>query len=244
MITLSLERGAMHWLTSVLPHWDAVGGARQMLVRRMQAWLVAAHLPGISFQDKPILTLVGPKQSGKTTLLRVLLRLVYGPKAGEYIPISSIDKIVSIPTNRPMWREHGDGQYPQVLALDLAPSLFDCLGDDLSPAISLAREAHLSGRVADTWIACACSPSHPLLSHPDMADRLLVLPLAEIPRRAWISEASLLRQADVHHISWWAEVVIKAGMVAEAMQRGEIAPRPVLDFPTLEAIANYLGERF
>jgi len=208
-----------------------------MLVRRMQAWLVAAHLPEMVYRDKPMLVLVGPPGSGKTTLLKLLLRLLYGPRAMEYIPTMYDDRIVDVTYERPEYYI----RLSPIIAAELSGAVFGPLGHDLAPAISLARE---TAGWEGAWMVTACLPSHPILYHPEISDRLLVLPLASIPPAARISEGTLMRQADVYHHALWEEIITLAGAVASAMYDGEIMPTPDLTFLALDEIAKYLCKQY
>lgn len=192
------QPGALSWLIDDLPSW---GADRQVHALACKCWLLSLFLPELC-PTKPLTLLVGEKGSGKTYLLRLILRLLFGGLA----------EVGGIPDKPDGFTAAAATTHLYVLDnLDeFTPWLRDKLARLSSGADDVYRKLYSNnepGRVRYRCYAAITARTPDTLRRDDLADRLLVLPMDRISDQHRERETQL--EADVLGArgEFWGEIL-------------------------------------
>jgi hypothetical protein len=202
----NLEDGkgnALDWLCA-FPNW---GEDPQVCRLAFAAWIISTLFPELC-PTKPILGILGEKGSGKTLTTRMLLKLLFGP-SGE---------VSGLPDRPDGFRAAASSSH--ILVIDnldgFVPWLRDIAARLSSGVVDMSRRLYTDNtphRVTyRTWLAFT-SRDPETFRRDDLADRLLLLPLARIPEGEWKPERDFLDQVELFRNAFWGDLLALANKV-------------------------------
>ena len=225
--------GALTWSTSDLPNWESDGDAYGLAFR---VWALTTFFCELC-PTRPMAVFLGEKGSGKSMALRVLLRLLFGPRA----------EISGVPDKPDGFTAAAAAAH--ILVLDNLDQRTGWLRDKLARISTGAEDYYRKlytsnerGRVTyRCWLAfTARTPD--TLKRDDLADRLLLLPVVRI------EDDQKLRETDVYHRvaqkrgPWWGNVLTALNAAVASIRRGELCGKSQLRMADWEALGRVFAQ--
>lgn len=223
------------WLHLAHPHGHAEEYRLVLLV-----WLVATFFPELC-PTRPLLLLKGEAGSGKSMLLRTLLRLLAGPDT----------ELGGIPDKPDGFVAAAAATH--LLVLDNLDQPQGWLRDKLARistgGVDYYRRLYTSNDLATVryrcWIAIT-SRTPDVLRRDDLADRLLVVPFSRLDDTERSREALFLEQADDLRPAFWGDVLALLNRVIAELLRSGLATGGRMRLGDFEAlgrlVAGVLGQ--
>ena len=184
-------------------------------------------------RTKPFAVFMGESRSGKTTTMRLLLKLLYGRQGEVHSPPEKRDDFVARAANN------------HILVLDIIAQFKGWLKDDLarvcSGSVMKGRRLYTTmeeyGIVPRCWVGfTAITPD--TLRRSDLVERTLFFPVHMIENR---SRETILRDyAETHRDAWWAEVLQLLNRMVTGVKQG-IPDNFRLTIPDWEGLGNMLS---
>ncbi|MFZ5919305.1 MAG: bifunctional DNA primase/polymerase [Chloroflexota bacterium] len=221
--------GALEWSTTHLPHWTGDDEAHGLAFR---AWVLSSFFTELC-PSRPLLVFLGEKGSGKSMALRVLLRLLFGPGA----------QVAGIPDRPDGFTAAAAASH--LLVLDNLDQFTGWLRDRLARIATGAndqyRKLYTSNEVGHViyrcWLAfTARTPD--TLKRDDLADRLLLLPVARIDDDERKRETDFFDQTAAMRPDWWGDVLTALNQAVAAIRRGELRGASRLRLADWEALGR------
>jgi len=226
------DTSPLYWLTTELPNWKSRPEAHGLALR---AWILTTFLTELC-PTRPILIMLGDKDSGKSMTLRMMLRLLFG----RYAQLSGVP-------------DKPDGftaaaAASHVLALDNVDEFTPWLRDKLARLATGATDEYRKlftsnevGRVRyRTWLALTARTPE-TLRRDDVADRLLLLPVATLePARREI-ERGFLAQSLVMRGRFWGDLLTRLNQVVGAIRAGTLAARSEMRMADWETVGRVVA---
>ncbi len=225
--------GALRWLTDDVPNWQP--GRRERHGLAFRALILSTFFSELC-PSKPLTVFLGEKGSGKSTALRLWLRLMFGPRA----------ELAGVPDRPDGFTAAAGSQH--LLFLDNLDSFTTWLRDKLARISTGAEDTYRRlytsndpGRVIyRCWLAfTARTPD--TLRRDDLADRLLILPVDRIGDDRRQRENELFGMAEAWRGRWWGDVLTACNAIVAAIRRGEIASRSALRLADWEAVGRLVA---
>jgi hypothetical protein len=208
---------ALRWHVGELPSWDTDDDIeREGYILALMAWIIATLFTELC-PTRPMLVLSAEKGSGKTMLLRLLLRYLFG----------LLVEVSGVPDKKDGFTAAAAAAH--VLVLDNLDNFNGWLRDKLARLATGGmddyRQLWTSNEVGHVryrcWLAFT-SRTPDTLRRDDLADRLLLLPLRRIESDEVQAERDFLRTADLFRGDWWGDLLHLANRVVDAIRRGEL----------------------
>ena len=226
---------ALSWSTRDVPHWDEAPEEQALLHR---TWWLATFFTELC-PTRPILVFKGEKGSAKTTAVRVLLRLLFGPlvdvcgvpeKRQDFVALASNSHVVAL--------DNLD---------DFAPWLRDELASIATGKEDQVRELYTTNDVVRIryrcWVAIT-SRTPDTLQRDDVVDRTLLLSVKRLEsgerRREKLLHEEVMRQRN----RWWGDTLTALNAVVAELRRAGLPERGELrmeDWAALGAVAARAG---
>lgn len=205
--------GTQHFLSPlVVSPINFVDGAHVNLNKREQEFLFTLWLYSLFFESiqptKPILTLLGPKGSGKTTVMRILLKMLFG-KHYDVTPLAKSDDFdAAVTANYLICFDNVDG------SIDW---LNDCLAHTATGKMIQKRELYTTNKNICFFPKCFLSLNarEPKFKRDDVVDRLLLFRVERI--EAFRSEKSLLTHILSLRNELWTELLNDLNAIVAAL---------------------------
>jgi hypothetical protein len=177
------------------------------------AWLLSTFFTELC-PTRPILLLAGEMGSGKTMLLRLTMKLLFGPAA----------EVAGLPDRPDDFRAAAAAQH--ILAIDnldeFVPWIRDKLARLATGGVDYARKLYTTNEKFliryRAWVA-ATSHDPETFRRNDLADRLLLLRLQRIPEGDWKPERRFLEQAKEFRPWFWGDVLWYLNRVVARIRR-------------------------
>jgi len=242
--------GALEYM-SALPNWkgkkeaknkDTSQQRRKELTQEIgtyslafRVWILTSYFTELC-PSRPHLVFLGEKGSGKSTALRLFLKLVFGPTA----------ELSGVP-------DKPDGftaaaAVSHILVLDNLDQFNGWLRDKLA-RIATGAEDHYRklytnnelGRVIyRCWLAfTARTPD--TLRRDDLADRLVLLPVDRLDDENRENETALISHAAFVRNDWWGDVLTRLNTAVAAIRRGELSSQSKLRMADWETLGRLLA---
>jgi hypothetical protein len=208
----SATGAALRWSTADVPNWSEAPEEQSEAYR---TWWLATFFTELC-PTRPHLVIRGEKGSSKTTSVRVLLRLLFGP----YVDVCGVpekrDDLIAMASNS------------HLVALDnldeFTPWLRDMLATLSTGRNDEKREYYTTNDLAQIRSRCwtvitARTPD--TLQRDDIVDRLLLLSVERIEDAERTREHALLEEVYHRRNAWWGDVLTALnGVVAEIRRAG------------------------
>jgi hypothetical protein len=227
---------ALDWLCE-LPNWNE---APEVCSLALKAWILATLFSELC-PTKPILGLIGDKGSGKTLLARLLLKLLFGP----------LVEVAGLPDRPDGFRAAASSSH--ILILDNLDGFVGWLRDILARLATGAEDPTRRFYTTNTlhlityrtWVAFT-SRDPQTFRRDDLADRLLILPLAKIPEEDLRPERRFLDQAEYFRNAFWGDLLNLANRVVAYIRENNLpdaADVRMADFESFgRVVARVLGQ--
>ena len=191
-----VDADALDWSTIELPNWNGNCKIAGLLLRTW--WLTTFFNELVN--SRPILVLKGEKGSGKSSTVRSLLQLTFGPNVDVVNVPDKEDALVAMLSNN------------HIVAIDNLdkpkPWMRDRLASVATGTTDQVRELYTTNDVHQIhyrcWVAVT-SRTPDTLQRDDLADRSILLPLDRIAE--WGSESSLRSLLRAKRSQWWGDVL-------------------------------------
>ena len=228
---------ALDWSTRAVPHWDEAPEEQALLHR---TWWLATFFTELC-PTRPILVFKGEKGSAKTTAVRVLLRLLFGP----------LVDVCGVPEKRQDFVALASNSH--VVALDnldeFAPWLRDELAAIATGKEDQVRELYTTNDVARIryrcWVAIT-SRTPDTLQRDDVVDRTLLLSVSRMEHGERKREKLLHEEVMRKRNRWWGDTLTALNAVVAELRRAGLPERGELrmeDWAALGAVAARAGGR-
>jgi|GEM_PF-1635452 len=227
----SLPAGAIDWWLGIL-HCE---GDPELYRIALRTWLLALFFTELC-PTQVLLVLKGEAGSGKSMLLRVLMRLLFGPVA----------QISGIP-DKPDGFVAGASN-THLLVLDNLDEPTDWLRDKLA-RITTGSEDHyrrlytnndLGTVIYRCWVAITARTPD-TLRRDDLADRLLIVPVARIDEHARRRESSFLAEAMSLRSAFWGELLTQLNTVVASIRREGVPTESTMRMADFEALGRAIA---
>lgn len=188
-------------------------------------WVLALYFPQL-FPTRPILALIGEKGSGKSSLLRRIGRLLFGPKFDVTTLTSKSDDFDAAITTDPLVVADNADDAPSWFADKLAVV---ATGGELK-----RRDLYTTNKLVDFPIRAyvGVTSRTPDFLREDVAERLLPIRVSRLPQ--FSAENDLLDALDEHREQ------LLAGLVADVQRATvELAKRRQDRIPTMTRLADF-----
>lgn len=213
-------RGALAWLTEEVPSWPKTGARRCDHGLAFRAWGISTFFPELC-PSKPLVVFLGEKGSGKSTALRLFLRLLFGPRAELY----------GVPDKPDGFTAAASSQH--VLGMDNLDEFTGWIRDKLARIATGTEDSYRklytsneAGRVTYRCYMAFTSRTPETLRRDDLADRLLILPVERIDDDNRRRESELYADVETMRDAWWGEVLTLCNRIIAAIRRGELGSSP------------------
>jgi len=226
------EPGPLNWL-SEFPNWDGDG---ETLGLGFRTWVLSLFLTELCPADKPLLGTVGEKDSGKTTLLRLTLQLLFGPLAQvEIVPNKPDAFDAAIAASHWLIYDNLD---------EFTPWLRDKLACLSTGGRIAYRKYYTSKEVGyidpRCWFAFT-SRTPETLRRDDLADRLLLLPVKRIQETDRTGNLDLTDQVTTMRDYWWGEVLTILNQAVASIRQGQLSTHPRMRLADWERLGRLLA---
>lgn len=224
---LSSEDVKLNWLTTELPSWGDDRGTAGLV---LACWILSTFFSELC-PTKPILVLLGDKGSGKSMLLRLILRLLFGPMA----------EISGVPDKPDGFTAAAAASH--ILAMDnlddYTPWLRDKLASLSTGKMDEYRKLYTSNEVGRVFYRCWISftaRTPETLRRDDLTDRLVILPLRRLDE--WQAERSFLSRIDAQRNQLWGELFNRLNRIVSEIRKGHLENRSNLRLADWESVCR------
>ncbi len=203
---------------------------QQRLILRV--WILSAFFPEL-LPSKCLLLLYGEKGSGKTTTLRVLLKLLLGPHA-NVTPLGKEDGF-----NAAVSREY-------LLVVDNVDSYCRWIEDRLATVATgqtiRLRKLYTTNEMISFPTRCcvALTARTPRFRRDDVVDRLQILRVARLEK--FSREVDWYAEIEAHRTELWAELLWDLNRVVACLSRGALDSPDTLRMADWGFVAATIGE--
>jgi hypothetical protein len=203
--------GVLKWLTEDLPNWSSVP---RVYALAFLAWILSLFFPELC-PTRPLVGLVGEKGAGKSLLLRLLLRFLYGLTA----------EVTGVP------EKPGDfvamAAAAHLLCLDNLDSFVPWLRDRLARISTGAQDSYRRyytnvdvGTVRYRCSVAITARTPDTLRRDDLADRLLVLLMDRIKEKDLELETELMTKVAAQRNAFWGEILTTLNQAVASIRAG------------------------
>jgi hypothetical protein len=203
--------GNLHWLTTEFPNWEDERDSAGLV---LMCWILSTFFSELC-PTRPILVLLGDKGSGKSMLLRLILRLLFGPMI----------EISGVPDKPDGFTAAAAASH--ILAMDnldeYTPWLRDKLASLSTGKMDEYRKLYTSNEVGRVFYRCwltftARTPE--TLRRDDLTDRLVILPLKRIDE--WQAERAFLSRVDTERNQFWGDLFDHLNRIISEIKKGRL----------------------
>jgi len=227
------KSGVLGWSTETLPNWERDADVHGLAYR---VWVLTTFFTELC-PSRPYAMFLGEKNSGKSTALRVLLKLMFGP----------IGQVSGVPDKRDGFTALASSSH--LLVLDNVDQFKRWLQDKLARLATGARDHYrqlYTGNergdvIYRCWLALTARTPD-TLKRDDLADRLLLLPVGMIPEIERKKETDMYVEAAASRGQWWGEVLLTANQAVASIRRGDLVGPPQLRMADWEALGRIFAK--
>lgn len=222
---------ALHWHTSELPNWQDKSRGYGLALR---AWILSIFFTELC-PTRPFLAMIGEKGAGKTMILRLLLRFLFGP-LGEVSGVP--DKPDSFTTA---------AAAAHLLALDNLDGFHGWLRDKMARlatgGVDEMRQLYTTKELLRIryrcWMAFT-SRTPDTLRRDDLADRLVILPLKRLEEPK--AERDFLNLANILRGEWWGGILTALNELVAMIRDGQLTTNSHLRMADWESIGRLVAQ--
>lgn len=224
-----------------LGNWQNAASGPEMYGWAFQVWLLTLFFTELT-PTKPLLLMLGEKGSGKSMLLRLTLRLLFG----RWMQISGVpDKPDAFTVAAAHYHlyviDNGDE------AMGSHDWLRDKLARITTGAMDEYRKLYTSKELGviryRCWLAMTARTPD-ILRRDDLADRLLIFPLARIEDDRRETEASFLAAYDDERDAWWTHLLLTLNSVVDRLRARPLDIHSPLRMADWETLGRAISETF
>jgi hypothetical protein len=226
------KTNTLYWLTTELPNWD---GNKEMYGLAFRAFIISTFFLEL-IPAKPILVMYGEKESGKSTCLRLMLRLLYG----------SFENVSGVPDKPDGFTAAASSAH--ILAIDNLDDIVPWMRDKLSRlstgAIDECRKLFTSNevlRIRYRCSLCITSRTPDTLRRDDLTDRLLILPV-RIIKEGRKAERDLYQEVVERRNEFWYEMLNILSKVVRAIREGKLCSNYSIRMADWESLARLIAQ--
>jgi hypothetical protein len=228
----SAQGSVLDWSTSSLPSWD---GAREGKSIVYLAWVLATFFTELC-PTRPVLVMKGEKGSGKSMLLRVLLRLLFGPTIDVVGVPEKPDAFTSLTSNSHLvCFDNMD---------DLVKPIQDKVASLSTGKIDTVRKLYTTNEQQiiryRCWLAVT-SRTPDTFQRDDLADRILILPLCRIEDDDRTRESRFLLEVMTKRNQWWGDVLSALNSVVHEIHGSGIPDKGGLRMEDWAALGSVIA---
>lgn len=229
---ITSKKDILKMLTHDLPAWDELTPGYSFA---FLAWIGALFFSEL-MPTRPILTLIGEKGSGKSMLLRLVLRLLFGP----FVEIGGVP-------------DKADGftalaSASHLLVMDNLDTVVTWLRDRLARLSTGGsdsyRKLYSSNELGTARYRCwlACTSRQPdTLRRDDLTDRLLILRVRRIAEEKQKAERYFISLAEKERNSFWGSLFMLLSEVITALKDGKLSDEAKLRMGDFESFARMVA---
>jgi len=230
--------GALTWLTETIPNWESDPEELRLAFR---VWALSVFFTELC-PSRPLCVFLGEKGSGKSMILRLLLKLLFGPSA----------ELSGVPDRADGFTAAASSAH--VLVLDNLDQFTGWLRDKLAMLATGGQDEYRKlytsnevGRVLyRCWLAFT-SRTPDTLRRDDLADRLLILPVKRLADGDRQRENVFYQQAADRRNMFWGEVLTTCNRAVASIRAGHLGASTsrlrLADWEALgRVLANDAGE--
>ncbi|MBA7485492.1 hypothetical protein ES707_21039 [subsurface metagenome] len=226
------KRKPLHRMTMELPPWDDPKGEYGLA---FLAWIVSIFFTELC-PTRPILSLLGETGSGKSMLLRMFLRFLFG----------SFGEVSGVPDKPDGFTAAANASH--IMAVDNLDDIVGWLRDKLARlatgGVDEYRKLYTSNEVGRIryrcWLACT-SRTPETLRRDDLSDRLLILSVHRIEENKQTAERKFLENTVLHRDEWWGDLFILLTHVITAIKSGELSDKSILRMGDWESLGRVVA---
>jgi hypothetical protein len=221
----------LYWLTNNLPNWAECGEMAGLVLR---AWILSIFFTELC-PTRPILVLLGDKGSGKSMLLRLVLRILFG----RMVEISGIP-------------DKPDGFTAAAAAAhilgmdnldDYTPWLRDKLASLSTGKMDEYRKLFTSNEVGRVFYRCwlaftARTPE--TLRRDDLTDRMVILGLKRLEE--WQAERSFLERIEKERNEFWGDIFFRLNRIVAQLRKGGLKNQSNLRLADWESVCRIAAQ--
>lgn len=221
----------LHWLTTRIPKWESDS---EMYGLALRTWIISMFFTELC-PTKPLLVLIGEKGAGKSMLLRMITKILFGP----YSDISGV------PDKPDGFTAAAAGTH--LLVLDNLDEFTEWLRDKLARistgGMDEYRRLYTNNEVGQVryrcWLAfTARTPD--TLKRDDLADRIILLPLKRIEEN-WIVERNFLDKAKEQRNIWWGKLLDTLNKVVASIRNAKLESTSDLRLADWESLGRVVA---
>lgn len=202
--------------TFFFPNFDEEHGTKEIFGLIYLAWQYAVFFAEL-LPTKPLVVWLGEKGSGKTTLARLFLQLLFGPKSD----------VTGVPA-----KEDGfiaAASHSHILVLDNLDDMVKWLRDKIARCCTGSTDSArtLFKTNEETKIRYRCflgitARTPATLKRDDLVDRALIFPCKRLENGTQRSERSIQKDIQEFRNKWWGTMLTKLNYVVGAIRKGEL----------------------
>ncbi len=213
----SAQGKVLQWCTYELPNWDCTPSDRDCFSILFRNWWLATFFSELC-PTRPILLVRGEKGSGKTMLIRVMLRFLFGPwidvnglpdKADDFDAMLANNHIVAIDNLDESRREFQDK-----------------IARAATGSIDKKRKLYTTNDEEDIvkhcWISVTARTPD-ILQRDDLTDRLIPLPVRRLTENERKRESLFLADVLKRRNQWWGDILLALNAITREIRQHSIS---------------------
>ena len=232
---------ALQWATSDIPNWDGQTEEEEaMWALGYKVWCISTFFTELC-PTRPILVLTGERGSGKTMVLRLLLKFFFGPRT----------EVAGVPDRPDAFTAAVAASH--IYIMDNMDALVPWLRDKLA-RLATGGEDYLRKLYTTNdkitvryraWVGIT-SQDPETLRRGDLAERVVILPVRRVSDDMWRPEREFLEQVEIFRDAWWGDVLTILNRVVGYIREHGLPPTAAIrlgDWESLgRVIARVMGE--
>ncbi len=228
----SAHGSTLSWTLSEIPHWENTPDECSLLLK---AWWLASFFTELC-PTRPILVAKGEKGSGKSMMLRVLLRLLFGPAVDVSGVPDKPDSFTALTSNS------------HIVVFDNMDNVTKEIRDKLAALatgkVDQVRELYTTNESRmiryRCWLAVT-SRTPDTLQRDDLVDRILILPVCRIEDQERTRESYFLMEVIKKRNCWWGDLLLVLNSVVSEIRRSGIPNRAGLRMEDWAALGTVIA---
>jgi hypothetical protein len=222
----------LYWLTTELPNWN---GNKEMYGLAFRSFIVSTFFYELILV-KPMLIMYGESDSGKSTCLRLMLKLIFG----------SFENVRGVPDRPDGFTAAASSAH--ILALDnlddYVPWMRDKLCRIATGAIDECRKLYTSNEVLRIQYRCSLcitARTPDTLRRDDLTKRLLILPVKTI-QEGRLKERDLLQEVNERRNEFWDDLLNVLSNIVLAIREGKLPISSIVRMADWESVGRLLAQ--
>ncbi len=212
----SMQGNVLNWTFRDIPRWESDADECGLLYK---AWWLATFFTELC-PTRPILTIRGEKGSGKSMMLRIVLRVLFGvavdvvgvpDRADAFVALTSNSHIVALDNMDTMTRDIRD----KIAAMSTGKT-------DQVRELYTTNESHTIQYRC--WLAVT-SRTPDTLQRDDLVDRIIMLPVCRIEDNDRMRESLFLAEVMQRRNQWWGDILSALNSVVAEIRRSGVPDR-------------------